>query len=100
MNFNELAEYQIKKAQIEGVFDNLAGAGKPLENSGYNINASARVAAGNNVIPHEIEIRKSLEYLQSQFEKSPNKDLENRIKELNSKLEIEHEAAMHFFAQD
>ena len=99
MKFNELAEYQIKKAQMEGVFDNLKGAGKPL-GGGYDLNLAAHVSASCNVIPHEFEIKKKIEELISTLSVTPNKELESQLKKLERQFEIEHEAALNFFARD
>ncbi len=57
-----MTEHQIRKAQAEGQFDNLAGAGKPLpRHGGDDVEAAGfRIMAEAGVVPREIALRKAV----------------------------------------
>ena len=63
MKLRELAEQQIKKAQMQGQLDNLQGAGKPLPSQGDK-SADAvgyRIMSEAGALPEEIQLRKAVE---------------------------------------
>src|SRR5688572_1643756 len=71
-----LAERRIEDAMKEGKFDNLAGAGAPLELEPIPADENARmtwwalkILKQNDVTPHEVQWRKALDYLKGQLEK-------------------------------
>ena len=71
-----LAERRIEDAMKEGKFDNLAGAGAPLELEPIPADENARmtwwalkILKQNDVTPHEVQWRKALDYLRGQLEK-------------------------------
>jgi len=71
-----LAERRIEDAMKEGKFDNLPGAGAPLELEPIPADENARmtwwalkILKQNDVTPHEVQWRKSLDYLRGQLEK-------------------------------
>ena len=71
-----LAERRIEDAMKEGKFDNLAGAGAPLELEPMPADENARmtwwalkILKQNDVTPHEVQWRKALDYLRAQLEK-------------------------------
>ena len=71
-----LAERRIEDAMKEGKFDNLAGAGAPLELEPIPAEENARmtwwalkILKQNDVTPHEVQWRKALDYLRGQLEK-------------------------------
>ena len=67
-HFSRLAEERIHEAQKNGVFDNLAGKGKPLVFEDLSlVPADLRMAyhilKNSNVLPSEIELRKEIHSL-------------------------------------
>jgi hypothetical protein len=81
-----LAEKRIEDAMAEGKFDNLPGAGKPLDLEPMPADENARlmwwalrIMRTNNVTPDEVQWRKSVDTLK--FELSRAED-ESRVKTL------------------
>jgi hypothetical protein len=71
-----LAERRIEDAMKEGKFDNLPGAGAPLELEPIPTDENARmtwwalkILKQNDVTPHEVQWRKALDYLKGQLER-------------------------------
>jgi hypothetical protein len=74
--FRRLAERRIEDAMKEGKFDNLPGAGAPLELEPMPADENARmtwwalrILKQNDVTPHEVQWRKALDYLKAQLER-------------------------------
>lgn len=71
--FHGIADYHIQRAQDEGLFDNLAGAGKPFSNELLYTSAIHDLA--NSIIksvggePREISLRKDIQRKCTQLEK-------------------------------
>ena len=70
-----LADKRIEDAMKEGKFDNLEGAGKPLDLEPMPADENARMMwwalrlmKHNDFIPHELQYRKSLAYLRDQLD--------------------------------
>lgn len=70
-----LAERRIEDAMREGKFDNLAGAGKPLDLEPMPADENARltwwalrILKQNDVVPDEVRWRKALDYLRRRLE--------------------------------
>jgi hypothetical protein len=73
--FRRLAERQIEEAEREGKFDNLPGAGKPLDLEPMPAEESARltwwvlrILRRNDFTPHEVRWRKQIEAMKGQIE--------------------------------
>ncbi len=69
-----IADRRIEEAMREGKFDNLAGAGKPLDLEPMPAEENARmtwwmlrILHKNNFIPDEVQLRKSIEGLKEQL---------------------------------
>ena len=62
MDTKKLAEQQIRKAQLEGQFDNLKGAGKPLpaEGDGSADAVGYRIMAEAGALPEEMRLKKEV----------------------------------------
>ncbi len=62
--FEKIVEERIRKAQKEGAFDDLPGAGKPLPNEDMDIPEDIRLAykvlKNADFIPPELELRKKI----------------------------------------
>lgn len=102
MKFADMAERQIRKAQSEGQFDRLKGAGKPLDLSGDG-GADAvgfRIMAEAGALPREIELRKAVE-AQTQVLRAATTEAERRqatktLADLQLRLDIEQDARRRF----
>ena len=66
--FEKIVEERIRKAQQEGVFDDLPGAGKPLPREDVEIPEDIRLAykvlKNADFIPPELELRKEIRSMQ------------------------------------
>jgi hypothetical protein len=66
--FEKIVEERIRKAQQEGVFDDLPGAGKPLPREDMEIPEDIRLAykvlKNADFIPPELELRKEIRSMQ------------------------------------
>ena len=72
--FRRLAERRIEEAMKEGKFDNLPGAGKPLELEPMPADENARmtwwmlrIMRQNDFTPHEVKWRKAMDYLKTEL---------------------------------
>jgi hypothetical protein len=86
--FEKIVEERIQKAQREGVFQNLPGAGKPIQFEDANIPEDLRIAykilKNANFLPPEIELRKQIQKTEDML--SGMEDIQERyktIKKLN-----------------
>jgi DnaJ homologue, subfamily C, member 28, conserved domain len=86
-----LADRRIEDAMKEGKFDNLPGAGAPLELEPMPAEENARlmwwtlrILKQNNVTPHEVQWRKALDYLKAQLERLTDESrLETVVTQIN-----------------
>jgi len=86
-----LAVRRIEDAMKEGKFDNLPGAGAPLELEPMPAEENARlmwwtlrILKQNDLIPHEVQWRKALDYLKAQLERLTDESrLEAVVKQIN-----------------
>src|SRR3954465_1523506 len=86
-----LAERRIEDAMQEGKFDNLPGAGKPLELEPMPADENARmtwwalkILRQNDVMPHEVKWRKALDHLKAELAKLTDEArLESLVKQIN-----------------
>jgi hypothetical protein len=86
-----LAERRIEEAMKEGKFDNLPGAGAPLELEPMPADENARmmwwalrILRQNDVIPHEVQWRKAVDYLKAQLERVTDESrLESIVAQIN-----------------
>ena len=103
MKFSDLAERQILKAQCEGQFDNLKGAGKPLnleDSAGGTVAVGFRIMAESGALPREIELRKAVEKQYAKVRDAADEEERRRetkiLAELQLRLDIEQEARKRF----
>ncbi len=104
-DIGKMAERQILKAEAEGQFDNLAGAGKPLPPNGPEDAAEAagmRIMAEAGALPREIELRKAVkaqaEYLATLTNPDERKVAMSELAKLQMRLAIEEEARKKFYS--
>ena len=86
-----LADRRIEEAMKEGKFDNLPGAGAPLELEPMPAEENARlmwwtlrILKQNDITPHEVQWRKALDYLKAQLERLTDESrLEAVVQQIN-----------------
>src|SRR5437867_8563599 len=86
-----LAERRIEDAMNQGKFDNLPGAGAPLELEPIPVDENARmmwwalkILKRNDVMPHEVQWRKAVDYLKAQLERLTDESrLESIVTQIN-----------------
>jgi len=88
MSLEKVLEEQIQRAISEGKFDNLKGAGKPLNLEDYfatpeDIRVGYTLLKNNDFVPQEVELLKEIGILR---EKIKNCIDENEKKALNKQL--------------
>lgn len=91
MSLEKVLEEQIQRAISEGKFDNLKGAGKPLNLDDYfaapeDIRAGYTLLKNNDFVPPEIELLKEIGILREKIKNSAD-EAEKKIlhKNLNEK---------------
>ncbi|MDQ4121774.1 MAG: DUF1992 domain-containing protein [Acidobacteriota bacterium] len=89
MSFNKFIEDQIQKGMSEGLFDNLKGAGKPLNldeyfNTHEDLRIGYSILKSGNILPPEIEMMREINDLKEKF--AACKDEEER-KKLNKLIQ-------------
>lgn len=102
MKFSSLAERWILKARAEGQFENLKGAGKPLDLNGDS-GADAvgyRIMAEHGAVPREVELRKAVAAQAQVLRETAGEEARRRemkiLADLQLRLDIEHEARRKF----
>jgi hypothetical protein len=106
MRWDKLAEQQIRKAEAEGQFDNLKGAGKPLKaEQGESADAAGfRIMHEAGVVPREIELRKQVEALTDKLRQTPEGAervaITRELAQVQLKLDIEQEARRKYMRQE
>jgi len=105
MKLSQLAEQQIKKAELNGSFDNLKGVGKPLPHAGdRDIGAAAgfRIMAEAGAVPEEITLRKAVsaqaKILRETTDPDARKEEMARLADLQMRLAIAEDARRKFLS--
>jgi hypothetical protein len=88
MSLDKVLEEQIQRAIAEGKFDNLRGAGKPLDLDDYfatpeDIRVGYTLLKNNDFVPPEIELLKEIGVLREKIKDCPD---EAEKKALNKTL--------------
>jgi len=87
MFLEKFVEEKIKQAIEAGEFDNLKGAGKPLNLDEY-FNAPADVRAGysilksNNFVPEEVELLRKIGFLREKIKHSRDENERRRTRKI------------------
>ena len=100
MSLNKFVEDQIQKAMAEGQFDNLKGAGEPLNldeyfNTPEDLRLGYSILKSGNIIPPEVETLREIDDLKQQLarcaDEAKRKQLQKTINEkiLSFNLTIE-----------
>jgi len=91
MSLDKVLEEQIQRAMSEGKFDNLKGAGKPLNLDDYyatpeDIRVGYTLLKNNDFVPPEIELIKEIGVLREKIKTSADENLKKSLtKKLNEK---------------
>ncbi len=102
LKISDMAERQILKAQAEGQFDKLRGAGRPLDMAGDgSVDAVGfRIMAESGALPREIELRKAVEAQRKLVQAAPDeaarKSAMKTLIDLQLRQDIEQEARRRF----
>ena len=88
MSLEKILDEQIRNAIAEGKFDNLKGAGKPLNMDDYfatpeDIRAGYSLLKNNEFVPQEVELLREIGELKEKIKNSPDEEAK---KSLNKKL--------------
>ncbi|WP_068083858.1 DUF1992 domain-containing protein [Polycladidibacter stylochi] len=100
--FDNLIERQIQKAQQEGQFDNLEGAGKPFPKRNPHVDPMEeflyRVMAENGAVPKEVELKKEVDALREQLasltDETERKAIMRQMADVQLKIDMEREARL------
>ena len=91
MSLEKALEEQIQRAMSEGKFDNLKGAGKPLNLDDYfatpeDIRVGYTMLKSNDFVPPEIELLKEIGALREKIKESADEgEKKSLTKQLNEK---------------
>lgn len=103
MKWRDLADHQIRKAEVEGQFDNLKGAGKPLDlqTGGDMASVGFRIMADAGVVPREIELKKAAEAQRIVVRDTSEPEVRKRemakLADLELRIAFEQDARRKFF---
>lgn len=86
MNFDRLIEEKIREAIANGEFDNLSGKGMPIDLTAYfatpeDLRVGYSILKSAGVYPQEVELLKEIESLKEKFERCPDKDERQKLKQ-------------------
>ncbi len=87
--FRKISEYRIVEAQQRGVFDNLPGAGKPLEleddsHIPEDLRMAYKILKNAQCLPPEIELKKEIQQVEDLLAAMPDTEEKYRkMKKLN-----------------
>lgn len=92
MSIESAIEEKIREAMAKGEFDNLAGAGKPLDLNAYfdtpeDLRMAFAMLKSNDFVPEEVEILKQAAELKEQIRNTTDPGTVQKLKsELNSRM--------------
>ncbi|MGH1466277.1 MAG: DUF1992 domain-containing protein [Cognatishimia sp.] len=106
MKFSTLSEYQIRKAEAEGQFDDLKGSGKPLgraDDGDFSENVGFRIMAEAGALPKEIELKLAeeaqLKALQDTSDPKARKEEMRKLADIQLRRAIQEEARRKYYSQ-
>lgn len=87
MSFNKFIEDQIQKGMSEGLFDNLKGAGKPLNldeyfNTPEDLRIGYSVLKSGNILPPEVELLREINDLKEKLAACENAEEKKNLNKL------------------
>ncbi len=90
--FQKIVEEKIKKAQEEGLFDNLPGKGRPLEleddsHVPEDLRLAYKILKNADCLPPELQLKKEIRQMEDMLEAIPDeKERYRLIKKINFKI--------------
>ena len=80
MAWERIAENRIREAMQEGEFDNLPGAGKPIDLDGYfklpeHLRVAFSILKSANCVPAEVELLNEIAALEQRLQEAPEPQL-------------------------
>lgn len=90
--FQKIVEERIKKAQEEGLFDDLPGKGKPLEleddsHVPEDLRLAYKILKNADCLPPELQLKKEIRQMEDMLEAIPDeKERYRLIKKINFKI--------------
>lgn len=99
MSFNRFIEEQIQKAVSEGKFDNLPGAGKPVNLDDYfntpeDVRLGYSILKNGDILPPQVELLREIGALKEKLaatKPDERKSLQKRINEKQLELDLINE---------
>lgn len=87
MAFNKFVEDQIQKGMSEGLFDNLKGAGKPIDldeyfNTPEDLRLAYSLLKNGNIIPPEVEVLKEIGELKEQIKNCADETKKKKLRKI------------------
>lgn len=84
MSIEKFIEQQIQKAQAEGAFDNLPGAGQPLDLASYfqtpeDLRMAYALLKNSHFVPEEVEILREIRMLREQLAEATDEAQKRRL---------------------
>lgn len=92
---SDLITAKIKEAEANGAFDNLSGAGKPLDLADKDADFLSRAMRQNGAVPEFVQLHKKIEELRSSLPDlavSERKEVLLEIAKLEPQLELAKQA--------
>jgi len=85
MSIEKFVEEQVRRAIEAGEFDNLPGAGKPLDLRAYfetpdDLRMAYSILKSNNFVPEEVELLKEIDALKKRLESSSDERQHIKLK--------------------
>jgi hypothetical protein len=101
MGFERIAENRIREAMQAGEFDDLPGAGKPLDLDGYfelpeHLRAAFSILKSANCVPAEVAVLNEIATLEHQLDAAPDDQrpaLRRRLADRRTQLAVVLERA-------
>ena len=90
MSWERIAENRIREAMQEGEFDNLPGAGKPIDLDGYftlpeHLRVAFSILKSANCVPAEVELLNEIAALEQRLQEAPAPQLPAIRRELTDR---------------
>ncbi len=93
MSLSKFIEEQISKGISEGLFDNLKGAGKPLNLDDYfntpeDLRIGYSILKSGNIIPPEVEMLKEIKELKEQLADCADETRKKQLRQVINEKEL------------
>lgn len=99
MSFNKFIEDQISKAIGEGLFDNLKGAGQPINLDDYfntpeDLRLGYSILKSGNIIPPEVEMLREIKELKEQLAACPDEAKKKQLRKILNEKQLAFDLTM------